>query len=212
MFYVYNIGGASSPYELGSLSKLRKTRKGLVQPVSSVDGVAANVTEGSEDSDTNIAEEEKDTAASTYSKVLQERREKALYVEDVMTSPVRTVSSQTPLKEIWQLFRQQRFRHVPVVNSDQLVGIISDRDVLPLVSDRDLLVNDAKELVVSDVMSSPVLTVRPQTKIRVAAKVLLDEHVGALPVVDNSDILTGMLTRTDILRAVVLHAPLEIWV
>jgi CBS domain-containing protein len=212
MFYVYDVGGKSSPYELGSLARLRAARGSRTQPVNAIDSLLPKDSETLVDERGESQQQTQQFVTSPYKKVLQERRTQVLYVADIMTSAIRSVDSAATIKSAWQLIRRHRFRHIPVLDQQKLVGIVSDRDILPLVSDFESAVSEPALAIISTVMSSPVLTVRPRTKIRVAAKVLLDEHVGALPVVDEDNNLQGMLTRTDILRAVVHHAPLEIWI
>jgi acetoin utilization protein AcuB len=87
--------------------------------------------------------------------------------------------------------RAGRFRHLPVVRGGRLIGIISDRDV-QLETSRS----------VGDVMHAPVVTVTPDTPIEVAASLLIDNKIGALPVVDDgTDALVGIVSQTDLFGA-----------
>ena len=64
---------------------------------------------------------------------------------------------------------------------------------------------------VSDIMWSPVPAVDEDTDIRRVARVLLDTHLPGLPVVNEGGSVTGFVSRTDILRAVVHDPPLDLW-
>jgi len=55
------------------------------------------------------------------------------------------------------------------------------------------------------------LSATPTTEIREIALVMLDEHVSAIPILDSSRHLVGILTTSDILRAIVHRNPLELW-
>ena len=61
------------------------------------------------------------------------------------------------------------------------------------------------------VMSSRVLSATPATEIREIAHVMLDEQVRGIPILDSSRHLVGILTTSDILRAIVHRSPLELW-
>lgn len=62
------------------------------------------------------------------------------------------------------------------------------------------------------VMSTRLLTALPDTPIREVAQVMLDERVSCIPVLDADGQLVGIITSTDILRAVITRSPLELWV
>ena len=64
---------------------------------------------------------------------------------------------------------------------------------------------------VSEVMVSPVPTVSPDTELRRVAAVLLDTGLPGLPVTDEAGVLSGFISRTDILRAVAADPPLDLW-
>jgi acetoin utilization protein AcuB len=88
-----------------------------------------------------------------------------------------------------------RFRHVPVV--------ASDRRVLGVVSDRDLREQKGywSSTKVSAVLSEPAVAVRPEDPIEDAAQTMLERKIGALPVVDREQRVVGIVTTTDLLRA-----------
>jgi acetoin utilization protein AcuB len=60
-------------------------------------------------------------------------------------------------------------------------------------------------------MSNHVLSAIPTTELREIARLMLDEYVSAIPIVDNSRHPVGILTTSDILRAIVHRNPLELW-
>ena len=65
---------------------------------------------------------------------------------------------------------------------------------------------------VRDIMATPVLTAHADTEIREIARVLFEERIGAVPIVDSQGQLVGMVTRSDILRTIMNHAPLDLWI
>jgi acetoin utilization protein AcuB len=115
----------------------------------------------------------------------------SMLVDSVMTRSVVTTEPSRPLHAAAHLMRGGRFRHLPVVREGRLIGIISDRDVQPRES-----------RTVGEVMHAPVVTVTPDTPIEVAASLLIDNKIGALPVVeDGTDALVGIVSQTDLFGA-----------
>jgi acetoin utilization protein AcuB len=137
------------------------------------------------------------------------RGEPAVQASRIMTAPVVTLPEDALLEQAWDLIIKRRFRHVPVVSEEGRVkGIISDRDLLAVRSRGA----DATPRAVRDVMKTKVNTATPDTEIREIARVLFEERIGAMPVVDAGDNLLGIITRSDILRALIRRAPKELWI
>ncbi|MEZ4753527.1 MAG: CBS domain-containing protein [Bdellovibrionota bacterium] len=133
----------------------------------------------------------------------QQKRELALTASQIMSSPVVTLRAKDTITAAAEIFKEKRFRHIPVVSKKgALIGILSDRNLHQLSDNSQC---------VKDVMSRPVLCARAQTEIRLIAQVLFKERIGAMPIVDENQELVGIITRSDILRAVVNQAPLELW-
>ncbi|MGH9869951.1 MAG: CBS domain-containing protein [Candidatus Polarisedimenticolia bacterium] len=129
-----------------------------------------------------------------------------------MTRPVITVSEKESLRDAIALMQRHRIRHLPVISSDRLVGILTDRDVkratpslLTGVSQEEYD-GVLKETHVGQVMTRNPFTVTPSTSLRDAVKILLDRRFNGVPVVENGRLL-GILTATDLLRT--LHEMLE---
>jgi CBS domain-containing protein len=101
----------------------------------------------------------------------------------------------------------ERIRHLIVVEHDRVVGIVTDRDIrLNLPSPATSLsvweINFLlAKLTVGAVMSSAVLVVESERPIAEAARLMIDHKIGALPVVDDGQ-LVGIITESDFVRAV----------
>jgi len=133
-------------------------------------------------------------------------RKPAVLVRQIMTSPAVTALPNVPLERGWRLLKEKSIRHLPIVEGGRLVGIVSDRDLLGQA------LIDPTGILVGDIMSRKVLTVHPDTEIREAARVMVEEHIHALPVIDENRAVVGIVTTSDILRCVVKRAGLDLWV
>lgn len=124
------------------------------------------------------------------------------YVYEIMSNPVFTLPMTQKFSQVHSYFTKKKFRHIPIVNGkDQMVGIISDRDVLRY-SGTDL----DPSTPILEIMRNKVLSVEPDTLIRDSAKVMLNERIGCLPILSPTQELKGIITRSDILR-VIIHKP-----
>jgi len=137
---------------------------------------------------------------------------KELTAEQLMSSPVDTLSVNTSIEDAWRFFRQHRFRHVPIVDDEgKLQGIVSDRDLL---ADVEYRLSNKQENVanafVNEIMKTRVLTATPETVISHIAGVFFQQRIGAMPIV-SGDSVVGMITRSDILGAIVYSTPVETW-
>jgi acetoin utilization protein AcuB len=112
-----------------------------------------------------------------------------LPVAEVMARPVVTATPLTPVSEARQLMRAARVRHLPVLEGELLVGIVSDRD-LRQTSDATVAVGA--------IMARPVFVLAPDTSLRTAARIFLQRRFGAMPVLDGRN-LVGMVSVVDLL-------------
>lgn len=88
-------------------------------------------------------------------------------------------------------------RHLPVVDGRELVGILSDRDLSGFASGDD----DFGQRTVADIMSASVLSLSPEDEVVEAVDLMLEHKVGAIPVVDASGELVGIVSYVDVLAA-----------
>ncbi len=126
-----------------------------------------------------------------------------------MTKQVVTIDRDADIYYAHELMTKNRIRHLPVTDSDNfLVGIVTDRDLrssLPPDIFKEAGCGPASEkklkLKVRDIMSVDPITISPQFTIQDALMLIQKMRVGALPVVDEKNRLTGILSVRDLLRA-----------
>lgn len=151
---------------------------------------------------------------SQYNQTLKSRgqREPVYHVFQIMSRPVISVAPDFTLATVFHAFENHPFKLLPIVSDNHLLAAIAREQLYHL-----LLSNDRatfEKTLVSEWMASGeqrVLTADPVTDVRRAARVLLEERLDALPVVDNAGQIQGIVSRSDILECVVKDPPLSIW-
>ncbi|MET8582346.1 CBS domain-containing protein [Streptomyces collinus] len=134
-------------------------------------------------------------------------------VSDVMTQTVAAVGRRAPFKEIVRLMQDWRVSALPVIEGEgRVVGVVSEADLLPKEELRDdpdarylqlrqpVDVAKADALTAGDLMSSPAVTVGAGATLAEAARIMAHEGVKRLPVVDDMDLLAGVVSRADLLK------------
>jgi acetoin utilization protein AcuB len=134
--------------------------------------------------------------------------QQARVVADIMTRSVVTLYEEDDLENVSEAMEKFRFAHVPVVDDGKLVGLITLRDLAAVFSSRldptGPVRDDAlrKNVFVRDIMTTNVRTVKPDTPILDAARLMRDARLGCLPVVGGAGELVGIVTATDMLDLV----------
>jgi CBS domain-containing protein/anti-sigma regulatory factor (Ser/Thr protein kinase) len=135
-----------------------------------------------------------DHAASTITRI--EELSYELKVSQVMTTTLQTATPDLPMRALLELFHRTRISGAPVVENDQLVGIISIEDLVRYLN------NDALGSTVGAYMTRQVVTVRVDDPVVVALQSFTQSKLGRLPVLDGAGRLVGILTKGDVTRGV----------
>jgi CBS domain-containing protein len=133
----------------------------------------------------------------------------SILVTEWMSQPVQVVSPNTSVGEAYNLMMQKNIRRLPVVEHDQLVGIVTLGDLrearpspttgLSIYELNYLL----SKLTVGQVMTHLPYTVTPQTPIQEAARIMLERKVSGLPVVGEFQQVVGVITESDVFRMLI---------
>ena len=125
-------------------------------------------------------------------------------VQDIMVKEVATLDIEDELSLANDIMRLGRIRHLPVVAREQVVGIISERDLFrsSLAQALGYGNKDPREVMrtlrIKDVMVKKVITIPPDMELKDAVAIMVERKIGCLPVVQD-DKLLGLITETDIL-------------
>lgn len=148
--------------------------------------------------------------ASVATQRIQQQREMGpvQLAHQIMSKPVHTLPSSARVAQVQELFNRYRIGLVPILGPNgQIEGIVSRWFLMR----QDVPWRELAQRSVTAVARSPVLTAGPDTNIRELARVLLEQKIHGMPIVDTNHQVMGIVTRSDILRALVNYAPLELW-
>lgn len=127
-------------------------------------------------------------------------------VNEIMTTKVITIGMDDTLGQIQKLFEKHKFHHVLVLEDEELVGVISDRDVLKEISpyvntiSEDFRARKTLTKKAHQIMTRKPITVEPDILVEDAASIMLKKNISCLPVVSPLGNIEGILSWKDILN------------
>ena len=137
-----------------------------------------------------------------------------LNVKDLMQTSVYTVAPDDMIDRVFFLLHYEKIRHLPVIEKEKVVGIVTDRDLYKALGPKSNSkgVETVKGQVgqhviprrVRNIMHRQVITIEPDDHAGKAAFLMADKRIGALPVTHKGK-LAGIITATDILMAFAKH-------
>ena len=116
------------------------------------------------------------------------------YVGGVMTVDVMSADHRTLAEDALAFCRSKHIRHLPVQDGDDLVGIVSDRDLRLSIGRGQLEGTPIGELAPTE-----LVTIDAETRLSKAAEILIDDHIGAIPVVEGKRLI-GLISSADVLN------------
>ncbi|MBN1860185.1 MAG: CBS domain-containing protein [Candidatus Thermoplasmatota archaeon] len=130
-------------------------------------------------------------------------------LHSIMQKRIHTVSLDDRVVHARRIMIRENIARLPVLDEKKLVGIISDIEIALAFASlkKSFSVGKQKhhlnELLIKDIMRTPVLWSDPSMSISNAAQLMMKQNIGALPLVENEK-LVGMVTRTDLLKTIVV--------
>lgn len=153
-------------------------------------------------------------AVRAYRKMLPEDLERGplIHAGQIMSHPVTVLHQGSAVAEAWRVLQRRGIHQAPVLDDTRrLIGMVNERDLLTVIDiDGDRVLENLKRRV-SDVMTTPVVAAVPVTDIRRIAAAMLEGGLSAVPIVNESEYIVGIVSRTDVLRAVITDPPLSMW-
>lgn len=123
-----------------------------------------------------------------------------LLVDEFTTPCAEFLYVNSSIEEVESFFKENKVRHIPVLEGDHIIGIISERDFFKYVSSRSSEIQDATA---SDVMTENPYVVYETEKLATVAFRMSQNKIGSAIVLDSNDEFNGIFTTTDALNALV---------
>ena len=125
-------------------------------------------------------------------------------VVDVMTKDPLTVTPTETIGQADEVMYTNNIRQLPVVQGEELLGIVTDRDIRSFLSGSLLESPEIREksfnAKVSEIMTTEPITLSPDDDLQEALELMINEKIGGIPVVDETEGLVGIVTYVDALR------------
>lgn len=209
MFAIYNIQGRSFRDNLEHLKKVKQPEaidfnQPLLQDIAQDETL---VVQGASNETANNLLNKK--SVDTYRKMLHaNERSVIVHAYQIMQHPVITINSNCSLQNAYQLFQSHPVHQFPVFTPQlELVGLLDKVVVVQQLLNHP----DSLNLPISEFLKRDVISADPVTDIRRVAKVMYEYQQSALPIVNEQDHLVGIISKTDLLKAIMMEPPISLW-
>jgi CBS domain-containing protein len=142
---------------------------------------------------------------SSYEKN-QNIKKRKVYARDIMSTKIKILSPKHSIADGLNLIAKNQIHHIPILENDILVGVVSDRLLLNVLEE-----NKPRTTFLRDIMTKKILLGQEHSSISEIARVMLEEKVNCIPITTKELSLKGLVTSSDILELLVHSFPLEIY-
>ncbi len=203
MFAIYNIKGRTFRDSLEALYQVRQPH--TVHKPNIQSDIAQDETTVIQGLNTKEATSNAQNIASYREMLHANEGTEIVHTYQLMTHPVLTIYTNQTLEELHDKFIKYGVNQLPVITPQlEIIGLVDRVETLEAVYR-----NNGQ--VIEDIMQTEVITVDPISDVRRVARVLHEYQLSALPVVNQQDHLVGIITKTDLLKALIKEPPLSLW-
>lgn len=126
-------------------------------------------------------------------------------ISKIMTREIVTIDVTAPMSNVREILTTQKFHHLPVVDGEQLVGIISTNDLIRVMQTLPATTDDLDETLnrttsIKTTMQTDLVTMRSDGSVERAIDVLAGGQMHSLLIIDRDEVLVGIVTNIDLLE------------
>ena len=209
MFAIYNIQGRAFRDSMEALKRVRQPHS--AEKVDSEQGITQDETVVIQGVDSSVETDKigsiTDNQGIQAYRQMVHANEKTVIVHahKIMTHPVSTLLSNISVKEAYEDFEKYGYNQFPVLAPQlDLIGMANRLQVTQAFHN-----NPQQKL--SELMTEEIITADPISDVRRIAQVMHEYNLSAMPVVNAQDELVGLISKTDILKALITDPPLSLW-
>ncbi|QOG12038.1 HPP family protein [Arcobacter sp. FWKO B] len=208
MFTIYNKGSVQfrgTSDNLYTFERLEELAPSRLKPDDETYRYIDNNSKGTQEHDKE--------AISSYKKISNmDTTDIVFHVQDIMNKECITINVNLTIQDAYEVLKKYKINQIPIVsNSYEIIGLINTRTILNmLMGDLD----NSKRILntdLNDIDLPEFITTDPISDIRRVAKVMLEYKLDAIPVVNSNNILVGIVSKTDIIKAVSYIPDLKLW-
>ena len=190
-----------------------------VQEVAKSQTIKNNIKERNEQNKKDFQDTSSDgsisnEAKNAYKQVANlDTRHDIYHVEDIMTRGVIYIEDSMTISECYEAMKEHNVQQLPIIadNELHLKGMVTANDILYHIMDDIDYAKSNTDKHIYDISTKKIITTDPISDIRRVAKVMCDFDLNAIPVVNGNDVLVGIVTRSNILKAVSSIPHMQIW-
>jgi CBS domain-containing protein len=153
-------------------------------------------------------------AKETYEQIGDLHNQTTVFnIDQIMSHTALIINDKKTIKECYDIIKKHKVQQL-LIRKDQsnhLKGMVTRHDILNFIMDADDLNDQLLEQTIDTISQKNIITTDPKSEIRRVAKVMIDFNLNAIPVVDKNDIILGVVTRHDIVKAVASSPDLQMW-
>ncbi len=213
MFYIYSPHGRVFSGPMERLRKVEKSNSAASMELHKEDRTEDGVISANEG---KHHYEVSDKAVAEYQSLLRENsaREAVYHACQIMSEQVVSIQQDQSLQDAFELFENYPYQAIPILNNRRgLIALLSRRRLYHELLSNGMRTQDNHSTPVSSLINDEesVISADPVTDVRRIATALVEHKLDAVPIVEASERLVGIVSRTDVLRAVTTNPPLSLW-
>ncbi|PPK61449.1 CBS domain protein [Malaciobacter marinus] len=158
-------------------------------------------------------EQKNQKAVNAYKKMANlDTSEEVYQVQDIMTKDIIYIDNKASVEQAYEKLKEESVSHIPIVSfGKKIIGIINKKTILNLLIEDIENYQNILNRKLEDLVLKEVITADPTADIRSVCKVMLDFKIDAIPIVNEEDIIVGIVSKTDIIKAVSHLPKLQLW-
>ena len=211
MFSIYRNGSIGFRSTADNLYNLKNVDKVSEVDLKPQEGFIQDFTNAQKEQKQNTTIDQ--TAINKYKKMANiDTSEPVYHVQDIMTKDCVTMDVNSTIQEAYNILKEKDFSQLPVVSLEKkILGLINKKIILNLIMDD---IENSENIIlkkIDDIYLPELITVDPVSDIRRVAKEMIDFKLDAIPVVNEEDILLGIVSKTNIIKAISSLPRLQLW-